>query len=100
MVDKEGSLPTRAGVQLPPVPFLYTLDQIAGIIALPESKLKDKHIYFSNRTTMRMSPALMVARNIAAPLDQPDWRVSELELIRWLKLKGFVVRRRTGYSFR
>lgn len=81
--------PTREKVGLPPRAFLFTLDQIAGMIAITEASLKQAYIYFEGRSTGRRSLDLMIAINIAPENERPVWRVSERELIRWLKKKGF-----------
>lgn len=74
---------------LPPRPFLYTLDQIAGLIQVTETTLAVKYIYFEGRSTGQKLGRHMLARNIALPTEDPEWRVAEMELLRWLRFKGF-----------
>lgn len=76
-------------IGLPPRPFLYTIDQIASILSMRESVVHQRHIYHEGRDIGRRSPHEMLAHNIAPPNDKPDWRVSEQELLRWMRLKGF-----------
>lgn len=76
-------------VGLPVRPFLYTLDQIATILSIDEQGLKSGYVYFEGRSTGVRSLHLLLARNIAGPRSNPDWRVAEEELLRWMKLKGF-----------
>lgn len=76
-------------VGLPPRPFLYTLDQVAGLVNLDLTEFKKKYCYYENRSTGVKRKFLVSARNIAAPDDRPDWRISERELIRWMRYMGF-----------
>jgi len=79
-------------VAVPVVTFLYTLDQIAGMVQLPLLKLKQVHVYFHLRSTGRKLRHQMLACNIAAD-DQPaDWRVTHQDFVRWLKSNGFQVK--------
>ena len=79
----------RTKIGLPPRPFLYTIDQLAVMLDLPERQLRIKHIYHEGRDIGHRSREHMVARNIAGPDDTPDWRVADREFIRWMRLKGF-----------
>lgn len=81
--------PQRDGVGLPARVFLYTLDQIAVMLDLSQTRVEQTYIYFEGRSTGARQRALMLAHNIAPPDERPDWRVSERELIRWMKVKGF-----------
>jgi len=85
--------PERVG--LPSTPFLYHLDQVATMLGREQSELIDTQIYFMGRTIGRNSPRQIRAINIAVdPSASPEWRVSEGELIRWLKLIGFKIHSR------
>ena len=76
--------------ELPPRPFLYTLDQIAALVSVEEERIRKEYCYFEGRSTGRKYPDLMSCRNVAPALIRwPDWRVSELELKRWFKYMGF-----------
>lgn len=79
----------REKIGLPPRTILYSLDQISTIINVPLTNLQKRYLYFENRSVGLRSPHLITTRNIAPPTHTPDWRVSEQELIRWLKFKGF-----------
>lgn len=74
---------------LPPRPFLYTVDQLSTILSISETLLHSKHLYHQGRDVGVKSKHHMMARNISAPADKPDWRVAEAELKRWMRLKGF-----------
>jgi hypothetical protein len=74
---------------LPRPPFLYTLDQVAQIANVTMSNLTTRLIYYNTLTSGKPKLFLIIANNIAAPGDKPEWRVSDAELERWLKYKGF-----------
>lgn len=85
----ENASPYSAGVGLPMRPFLYTLDQIGTLLDIEQPKLKLNYIYFDRRSTGIPSRDLIMAHNIAPPNLPADWRVSEKELVRWFRRKGF-----------
>lgn len=85
--ETEASRAEKIG--LPPRPFLYTLDQISGMISIPLDTLKRSYIYFENRSIGRQERTLIAARNIAPRDDAPEWRVSEREFIRWMRYMGY-----------
>jgi len=71
--------------------FLYTLDQIAMMIGMSQTALEAKYIYYGGRSIGRPSPDLIQARNIAPRDEEPDWRVVDREVVRWMRRKGFKV---------
>lgn len=76
-------------VGLPARLFLYTLDQVAQILSLKERELTRRYVYFDRVDEGRRPLDRMLARNIGTD-DRPDWRITEIELIRWMKkVKGF-----------
>lgn len=79
-------------VPVPIVTFLYTLDQIAGMVQMPLNKLRQTHIYFHLRSTGRKQRHQLLACNIAADDKTPDWRVTHQDFVRWLKANGFQVK--------
>lgn len=82
--------PRPESVGLPPRVFLYTLDQVAELLAMPLRTLRTKHVYFEGYSLGGVKAFLMIARNIAPPGDEkPDWRIAENELVRWMKFKHF-----------
>lgn len=81
--------PQRDRVGLPYRPFLFTVDQISVMLEVDEKKIKAEYLYYDGRSIGIQTRHQMVARNIAADDQPPDWRVAERELIRWMKLKGF-----------
>ena len=76
-------------VGLPPRPFLYTIDQIATILNLTEFEVNKTYIYFERRSVGTKTREQMLARNIAPRDKTPDWRVAEMELVRWMRFRGF-----------
>lgn len=78
----------REWVGLPPRPFMYTRDQLSVILNISELELHKKYLWYENRQVGAKPVDKLRAVNIA-PLDEkPDWRVSEQELIRWMKRQG------------
>lgn len=76
-------------VGLPPRMFLYTLDQIATILALELKTVRASYIFYEGRDVGIVSRDLMVARNISPVGTLPEWRVAQTELVRWMRRKGF-----------
>jgi hypothetical protein len=88
----------REKVGLPPKPFLYTLEQIAEFIAVSPATLRARYVYFDRRSPGAPPRDELLARDISGPDDDPEWRVAEGELIRWLRIKGFRVTQRGWVS--
>ena len=91
-------MPPKDRLGLPVRPFLYTLDQIASLIAMDLKLFKRTHLYFDGRSVGPKKKGQMLARNIAVEGETPDWRVTEQELIRWLRFAGFRVYDRTSIT--
>jgi hypothetical protein len=69
--------------------FQYTLDQIAMCLALDETYLRASLIHFDTVTAGTKPRGKMTAHNVADLGDKPDWRVTENEFIRWLRMRGY-----------
>ena len=80
--------PSLASVEIPTPPFLYTLDQVAMIVGWSKQKLHARTFYLLRSTGVKHYEDLE-AFNMAARGEKPDWRVSEHELIRWLRRHGY-----------
>ena len=94
MTKRSGSKDVARSVSLPTVPFLYTLDQVAMILNISDRNLKANYLYYIGRTPGPKSLNRIEAMNITPDNNQqPDWRVSERELVRWLARKGFAIER-------
>lgn len=84
--------PDPEKVGLPPTPFFYHLDQVATMLGFTMDQLIDTYVYFAGRTVGRFSPRQIMVRNVAVDESaDPEWRISEGELIRWCRLLGFKV---------
>lgn len=88
----------REKIGLPPRVFLYTLDQIAMMLNLEQTSLERGYIYFEGRSIGARPPTKMVARNIAPPDKNAEWRVTEREFIRWMRGRGFRYYTNSGFS--
>lgn len=85
-------MPTdRERMELPPRPFLYTIDQLSTLTQIPEATLKRSFIHYEERSIGFRRHEQMSARNIAPNGEKPDWRIVEKEFVRWLRYKGFRV---------
>jgi hypothetical protein len=76
---------------LPIRPFLYTIDQIASLLELSVPVVKQQYLHYEGRQVGVRAYAKMRAHNIAPDGEKPEWRVTEEELIRWLRFKGFKI---------
>ena len=85
-------------IGLPIRTFLYTLDQISVMIEISETELKKSHLYYRGRSIGSVKRELMVAVNIAAEGEKPEWRVAEREFCRWMRTKGFRHYETGGFS--
>jgi hypothetical protein len=84
-----GKTPPRGSwVGLPPRPFLYTADQIGELLNLSTSEVKRKYLWYDKRSVGARPPDKLLAINIAPRDNSPEWRITENELIRWMKGLG------------
>ena len=79
----------RSVVIMPTRPFLFTLDQIGLMLQLSESDLIGRYLFLVGRSSFTVKPFHLRAHNIAPQDAEPEWRVAEFELIRWLEYHGF-----------
>lgn len=79
---------------LPRPVFQYTFDQVAMCLSVPETDLRLKMVWYERLDAGRKPSHKIAAHNIADLGEKPDWRVTETELLRWLKLKGY----RAGFT--
>lgn len=78
----------REKIGLPPRIFMYTADQIATMLELELDYVK-KSLFFYDRREPGLTPKTkMRAINIAPEGETPEWRVTERELIRYLRSRG------------
>lgn len=78
-------------IGLPIRPFLYTLDQVAGLFQVQLVNLKSNYLHYEGRHIGVRPYDKLKAHNIAPNGETPDWRITEQELVRWLRFKGFKV---------
>jgi hypothetical protein len=71
---------------LPYRPFFYTLDQVADIFQVSDVS---RYLHYDMRSPGVRSLDKLLAVNIAPEGTQPEWRVEEQELLRWMHHKGF-----------
>ncbi len=79
-----------ATVGLPIREFLFTIDQLAMMLDVTERTVYDSYLFYNNRSVGVRPKDKMMARDISpAAAPKPEWRVTEREFVRWLKVKGF-----------
>jgi hypothetical protein len=82
---------------LPTHDFMYSLDQIASILAISESTL-NKYVLRIGRQPFTNRDMLKVVNIALEPGDRPIWRVSEREFVRWCHRRGVRLERRTDQN--
>jgi hypothetical protein len=77
--------------ELPETIFLYTIDQIAGILGFRDvDNFRKSYVFYEGISLGGQPTDKLRAKNIApSDSDRRDWRVSETELLRWMKYNGF-----------
>lgn len=76
-----------ASVGLPPRPFLYSVDQLSVLLEVDPKIVRSKYLWYDGREVGAARKDKLRAVNIAPVNDKPEWRVTEQELIRWMKFK-------------
>jgi hypothetical protein len=68
------------------------MDQVAGLLALTQPELENNYIYFWGRSegSYLANGDRLKAVNIAPKDRQPEWRVSEADLVDWCFRVGIV----------
>jgi len=74
-------------VQLPKPEFYYTLDQVGTILAVSEPTLKTM-LHYAGRSVGARPKDKILAINIMPDGEEPQWRISEVHLKRFLKARG------------
>jgi hypothetical protein len=71
--------------------WFFTVEEIAEMLAVDLDKVKREYVYYLGLTPGVAKKDLLKAANLS-PLDAtPEWRISEEEFARWLRVKGFTV---------
>lgn len=73
---------------LPPTPFFYTVDQVAGLLQISEQKIRDKLLFYMGRSTGIPPKSKLVATNMMPEGETPEWRILDKHLVRYLRFKG------------
>ncbi|AER26596.1 helix-turn-helix DNA binding domain protein [Gordonia phage Amore2] len=73
-------------VNLPAREFLFSLDQIAQMLDVSMKYLTGNIIFFYGRSIGSRKGKLLSV-NIAAPGDNPVWRVAEMEFKSWMRYR-------------
>jgi len=74
---------------LPRRPFLYSLEQIAGLLSLSSDTLKAYYLYYVGRSVGIPRKDRLKAIQVApCECGREEWRVEEAELLRWMKVMG------------
>jgi len=89
MAANNDSDETRRSVGLPPLVFMFTLDQVAAMLQVGEAKLKQHYLYYAHRSVGLQTPDQMYAVNVAPDGLPAEWRISQKEFVRFVKKKGF-----------
>lgn len=82
----------KRDVGLPVREFMYTIDQIAYLLAVTENHLKRHLLHFEGRSVGACPKDKILAVDISpddAP--RPEWRVAERHLKRWMRYKGWKI---------
>lgn len=83
----------RKAVGLPIRPFLYTPDQIATLLGESTKKILNDYLFYDGLEAGVPKRTQMRCRDIASDelldKDVHDWRVTEMELYRWLRRMRF-----------
>lgn len=80
---------STARVGVPPLLFLFTIDQIASMLNISEKRVRESYLFYQGRSTGIMPRHQMRAVNIAPASEKADWRISNREFISWAKRMGF-----------
>ena len=80
-------------IELPERPFFWTLDQVASMIQVSEAYLHRRTSYAGR--SLKTGRAMLRAVNLAEPDQEPKWRVSNNELLRWLSHHGVNIKSMT-----
>lgn len=89
--------PERDKVGMPPRVFMYTSDQIAGMLEVKEEYVKKTLFFYDVREPGLCPRSKMRAVNIAPEGETPVWRVTEREFVRFLRHRGVKIFER-GYG--
>lgn len=79
----------REHIGLPMPIFTYTVDQIATMLQVKEAEVFSKYLWLTGREYGHRPLSRIAAVDISPVADEPEWRVEEVEFVRWCKHKNF-----------
>lgn len=88
MLNETSDEITRRHLGLPPRVFMYTVDQIATLFEVAEKDVKKRFLFYDKREPGIAPKTKMRAINIAPEGETPEWRVTERELVRYMRRQG------------
>lgn len=81
-------MPTDAEkLGLPPRQFMYHFDQVAAMLSVSETQFRTAYVYYEGLSSGPPSRDRLAAINIAPKGVEPEWRIPEVHLVRWMKHK-------------
>jgi hypothetical protein len=83
-------------IGLPPIIFMFTIDQIASMLNIDERTVMTTYLYYVGRSTGRKATHQMDTINIAPEERDPEWRVPTKEFLRWCTRRGIKVNQFSG----
>jgi hypothetical protein len=87
----------RGRIGLPPLLFLFTLEQICSMIQVDMTSLMRNHLWYTGVTPGMPMRRQMRAVNVGEH-KEPIWRVSQRDFVSWAKRQGFKVSDYANYS--
>jgi hypothetical protein len=70
---------------LPEPVFLYSPEQVCQLLSMSHDMFTKKYMWAVGRHVGRPRPDRIKCINIAPVDENPDWRIEESELVRWMK---------------
>lgn len=86
----------QQSVGLPPLIFMFTIDQLAVMLNITEQHLMTAYLYYVGRSSGIKKAHQMSAINIAPDSAPPEWRISSREFFKWCHRKGITVNQFSG----
>lgn len=92
MATHENNLKRESkSVGIPFKSFLYTLEQVADMIQVDLVSFQKKYVHYDSRTPGIKRADKFFARNVSPMGEKPEWRITDTEVLRWFKSKGYKV---------
>lgn len=75
-------------IGLPVKPFFYTTDQVAFLLSIEETYLKQVLLHYQGRSVGPCPRNKILAINMAPEGESPVWRINERNLVQYFRFKG------------